>query len=117
MILGSLTWSWTMVKSGWFNSSLGTNGSGLGFWGANGHDGIWHIALSESLASGTLSMPVFAGSAVQNNHIGFDLFLAFLNKITFISVPNLYFQILPPIFALLIGVLTYEFVLLLQLTS
>jgi hypothetical protein len=110
IILGSITWSWTMIKSGWFYSSLGTNGSGLGFWGANGHDGIWHIALSESLGKGSLLMPIFAGAPLQNYHIGFDLILAFFNKITSIPVHNLYFQILPPVFALLIGTLTYKFV-------
>lgn len=92
-----------MVKSGWFYSY------GLGFWGANGHDGVWHIALAESLARRTFAMPVFAGLPIQNYHIGFDLFLAILNKISFIPVTNLYFQILPPIFAFLIGLLTYKF--------
>jgi len=111
IILGSITWSWTIVKSGWFYSSLGTNGSGLGFWGANGHDGIWHIALSESLSRGSLLMPIFAGAPLQNYHIGFDLILAFLNRVTSIPMHNLYFQILPPIFAVLIGILTYKFVL------
>ena len=110
IILGSITWSWTMVKSGWFYSSLGTNGSGLGFWGANGHDGIWHVALSESLSRGSFLMPIFAGAPLQNYHIGFDLILAFLNRVTSIPMHNLYFQILPPIFALLIGILTYKFV-------
>lgn len=109
ILLGTVSWSWTMVKSGWFYSSLGTNGPGLGFWGANGHDGIWHIALSESLSRGSFSMPVFAGSIIQNYHIGFDLILALLHKITFIPTLNLYFQILPPIFALFVGTLTYYF--------
>src|SRR5258708_35896011 len=82
IILGTITWSWTMVKSGWFYSSLGVNGSGLGFWGANGHDGVWHIALAESLARGSFYMPVFAGSMLQNYHIGFDFILALLHRIT-----------------------------------
>lgn len=110
IILGTVSWSWTMVKSGWFYSSLGANGSGFGFWGANGHDGIWHIALSESLGRGVLSMPVFAGGSLQNYHIGFDLILAVLHKITFIPTSILYFQIIPPILALLIGILVYKFV-------
>jgi hypothetical protein len=82
----------------------------MGFWGANGHDGIWHIALIESLAKGSFQMPVFAGYLLQNYHIGFDLLLAILHKITFIPTVNLYFQIIPPILALLVGVLTYKFV-------
>jgi hypothetical protein len=105
ILLGSISWSWTMVKSGWQYSY------GLGFWGANGHDGVWHIALSESLSRGLLNMPVFAGASLQNYHIGFDLILALLHKIAFIPTSVLYFQILPPIFALLIGLLTYVFTL------
>ena len=54
-------------------------------------------------------MPVFAGLPIQNYHIGFDLFLEIINKISFIPVTNLYFQILPPIFAFLIGLLAYKF--------
>ncbi len=104
IFLGSLSWVLTVFKSGLMYPF------GMGFWGANGHDGIWHIALTESLKQGSLSMPVFAGSGLQNYHIGFDLILAFLSKITFIPVNNLYFQIVPIILSLLIGLLTYRFV-------
>lgn len=94
-----------MVKSGWIYAF------DAGFWGANGHDGVWHIALIESLAKGSLQMPVFAGHALQNYHIGFDLLVAALHRITLIPVLNLYFQIIPPILALFVGILTYKFVL------
>src|SRR6266478_5563744 len=82
----------------------------MGFWGANGHDGIWHIALAENLSKGSFQIPVFSGSFLQNYHLGFDLLLATLHKLTSVPVVNLYFQILPPILALLIGILTYKFV-------
>lgn len=104
-ILGTLAWSWTMVKSGWIYSF------GMGFWGANGHDGVWHIALIESLGRGSFQMPVFAGRILQNYHIGFDFIVALLHKITFIPVATLYFQIIPPLLALFTGVLTYKFVI------
>ncbi|OGM27598.1 hypothetical protein A3A76_03905 [Candidatus Woesebacteria bacterium RIFCSPLOWO2_01_FULL_39_23] len=108
IILGSVAWSLTMVKSGlcWG----GGCSNGLGFWGPNGHDGIWHIALAGSLARGSWQMPMFAGEIIKNYHLGFDLILAALHKITFIPIVNLYFQILPPIFALVIGVGVYLFV-------
>ena len=93
-----------MIKSGWVYSY------GMGFWGPNGHDGIWHIALAGSLARGTMEMPVFAGEAITNYHIGFDLLLGLLHKVTGISLCILYFQILPPLMALVIGLLTYFFV-------
>jgi hypothetical protein len=104
IIVGSLSWSLTMVKSGW------TYAYGVGFWGPNGHDGVWHIALARSLASGSWDMPVFAGETLQNYHIGFGLLLAIIHKITFIPVHTLYFQILPPVFALLTGYFAYKFV-------
>ena len=102
IILGSLIWSLTMIKSGWIYDY------GMGFWGPNGHDGVWHIALANGLARSSLEMPIFAGEQIKNYHIGFDLFLAALHKITTIPTHNLYFQILPPLFALTIGILVWK---------
>lgn len=101
---GTLSWSLTMVKSGIVYEY------GAGFWGPNGHDGIWHIALSQGLARGSWEMPIFAGEVIKNYHIGFDLILAALNKITFIPPSILYFQVLPPLLALGIGLSVYNFV-------
>ena len=105
ILLGTLVWSLTMVKSGWVYAY------GMGFWGANGHDGIWHTALIESLSRGSNQIPIFAGETLKNYHLGFDLLLALLHKITQIPVTNLYFQIIPPILAFLVGFLTYRFTL------
>lgn len=105
ILTGSLLWSLTMVKSGILYEY------GMGFWGPNGHDGIWHISIAKSLSKGDWEMPVFAGEEIQNYHLGFDLLLVFLHKITFIPIVNLYFQILPPATAVLIGYLVYKFVL------
>ena len=102
IILGTIIWSLTMVKSGLVYDF------GMGFWGANGHDGIWHLSLIESLSRGSLAMPMFSGEAIKNYHLGFDLLLAGLYRLTGIPVVNLYFQIVPPILALLIGWLTYR---------
>lgn len=104
IITGTIIWSLTMVKSG-FQYSYG-----MGFWGPNGHDGVWHIALIKSLANGSWEIPIFAGQQLQNYHIGFDLFVAMFHKLTFIPVHVLYFQILPPLFALLAGIFSYLFV-------
>ncbi len=104
VLVGSLSWSLTMVKSGLIYSF------GMGFWGPNGHDGVWHIALINHLSRGSLEMPIFAGEPIRNYHIGFDLVLAVVHKITSIPAHTLYFQILPPILAVLVGVLTYRFV-------
>lgn len=102
--LGTIAWSLTMIKSGRVYSY------GMGFWGPNGHDGVWHIALIKSLANRPWEMPIFAGEAIRNYHVGFDLVVAILHKITFIPVETLYFQIIPPLLALGIGLSVYLFV-------
>ncbi|MEJ2348133.1 MAG: hypothetical protein P8Y17_02985 [Patescibacteria group bacterium] len=94
ILAGTIVWSLTMVRSGLIYDF------GMGFWGPNGHDGVWHIALAESLARGSLENPVFAGNLLKNYHIGFDLILAALNKITTIPISFLYFQFSPPLIAL-----------------
>lgn len=103
ILLGSLSWSLTIIKSGWVYKY------GMGFWGANGHDGIWHLALAERLAKNSFDMPVFSGHALQNYHLGFDLIMALVNKITGLPLSLLYFQIIPPILAVAIGILSYNF--------
>lgn len=102
ILIGSIILSITMVKSGLVYKF------GSGFWGANGHDGIWHISLASSLARGTFDMPIFSGEKIKNYHLGFDLLLAGLHKTTKIPITTLYFQILPVIFAVLIGWLTFN---------
>lgn len=85
---------------------------GLGFWGANGHDGIWHIALINGLSKLDFQVPIFSGWGIQNYHIGFDLIMSWIVKITNISTSVLYFQVIPPILAALVGLLVYKFVYL-----
>jgi hypothetical protein len=101
---GSLIWSLTMVKSGLIYSY------GAGFWGPNGHDGIWHLSLAGSLSRGSFQMPVFAGEIIKNYHFGFDLLLALIHRLTFIPVSFLYFQIIPPLLAVGTGICVYRFV-------
>ncbi|QQS38661.1 hypothetical protein IPM62_04740 [Candidatus Woesebacteria bacterium] len=105
IIVASTAWSTTMVKSGYAYTY------GLGFWGANGHDGIWHIAVIESLLRGSLNMPIFSGEPLQNYHLGFDIIIAVLHKLTFIPVITLYFQLVPILMSLGIGYAVYRFVL------
>lgn len=105
ILVGAVCWSLTMIKSG-LNYSFG-----MGFWGANGHDGIWHLALINSLSRGSFQMPVFSGYDIKNYHLGFDLVVSFIHNFTKIPTVNLYFQIIPPILALFVGVTSYLFVL------
>ena len=105
IITGSAVWSTTMVKSGLVYNY------GMGFWGPNGHDGIWHLAIINSLSQFRADMPIFAGELLKNYHLGFDLFLAIVHKLTSIPISTLYFQITPPLLALAIGWLSYKLVL------
>lgn len=104
IFIGSAVWSVTMVKSGL------TYSFGLGFWGPNGHDGIWHIALIRSLSQGTWEMPIYAGEILKNYHVGLDLALAFIHRFTGLPAMLLYFQIVPPLTALALGFLVYRLV-------
>lgn len=104
IFIGTVIWSLVMIKSGLVYRF------GMGFWGPNGHDGVWHLSLSSGLARGSLEMPIFAGSQIKNYHIGFDLLLALLHFLTQLPIVNVYFQILPPILAVLTGVSVYVFV-------
>lgn len=106
ILAGSLSWSLTMVKSGLIYPF------GMGFWGPNGHDGIWHIALINHLARGSFEMPIFAGEQIKNYHVGFDLILAGIHKVTLFPAHTIYFQMVPPVLAVLVGFLTYKLVLL-----
>lgn len=105
IIFGSAVWALTMFRSGLKYPF------GIGFWGANGHDALWHLALSERLSNLSFESPVFAGEKIKNYHLGFGVFLALVHKLTQISSSVLYFQIFPIIFALLIGFLVYKFIL------
>jgi hypothetical protein len=105
MAFGIATQAITMVKSGLLYSY------GMGFWGPNGHDGVWHLALINELTKNFPPQnPVFAHFNLLNYHWLFDLIVALINKITGLSALNLYFQIFPIIFSGFLGILTYLFV-------
>lgn len=99
---GTITQGLTMVKSGWRYDY------GMGFWGPNAHDGLWHIALINQLREGSLAFPTFAGFSISNYHIGFDLLVSIANRFTGLSPVLLYFQIFPVIFSFLYGFITYH---------
>jgi hypothetical protein len=80
----------------------------MGFWGANGHDGVWHVSLINSLSKATLNMPIFSGEIIKNYHIGFDLLLVTIHALTHIPAQVLYFQLVPPFLAITIGLLTHK---------
>lgn len=104
ILLGTITQSLVMVKSGQVYDY------GMGFWGPNAHDGLWHVSLINQLAKFDFSHPSFAGFPIVNYHYGYDLLVTIIHRLTLIPVVNLYFRILPPIFSLLIGILVFKLV-------
>jgi len=69
---------------------------GLGFWGSNGHDAIWHLSLINHIKNPfRIDLPIFAGEILKNYHPFFDILIAFFVSITHISSTIWYFQIFP----------------------
>jgi hypothetical protein len=70
---------------------------GLGFWGPNGHDAIFHLSVINSLKDSLvkLSHPQLLGSFLKNYHIGLDWLLALVSKVTNIEPTVLFFRWLP----------------------
>ncbi|MDO8619205.1 MAG: hypothetical protein Q7R49_04665 [Candidatus Daviesbacteria bacterium] len=81
--------------------------SGVGFWGPNGHDGIWHLALVRQLQTIVPQNPIFAGEKLQNYHYFYDLLVSATNRISTVSPENLIFRFYPILFSLCFGIGTY----------
>ncbi len=102
IIIGSTTLTLTMFRSGL------SYDYGMGFWGANTHDGIWHISVSEQiLKSFPPDHPIYSGFKLTNYHYFFNYLLALLEVVSPFRIHNLYFQFIPIIFSLSIGVLSF----------
>lgn len=70
--------------------------NGVGFWGPNGHDGVWHLALINQISNPfKINMPIMSGEILKNYHPFFDIIIATFIKITSISPSILLFQIFP----------------------
>ena len=102
LFIGTFFTSFTMLKSGLIYDF------GLGFWGPNGHDAIWHLGLiTQILESFPPLHPVFSGSLLSNYHWGYNLFTAIISYLLPFSLLDIYFRILPITFALFLGIFTY----------
>ncbi len=87
---------------------------GIGYWGPNGHDAIWHLALIKQINNPfNISHPAISGQKLTNYHPAFDVLVAFVSKTTGLSVEFLYFQIFPLISSTLLVILSYKLGLIL----
>ena len=82
---------------------------GICFWGPNGHDGVWHLALTNRIKQDGLPPlnPVFAGERLKNYHWGYNFFTALMAKILPLAVLDLHFRFLPFLFSFLLGSLSF----------
>lgn len=88
--------------------SGGVTKYGISFWGPNGHDGIWHIALVKQILEGLVpNNPIFAGETLKNYHYFYDLLVAATSKLGFLYIDDLIFRFYPVLFSLGLGVGTY----------
>lgn len=81
---------------------------GIGFWGPNTHDGIWHLALINQLKVMVPPQnPIFSGEVLKNYHYFYDLLIAATAYFTLIPISDLLFRYFPLVFSLSLGVGTY----------
>jgi len=105
ILFSSLLLSATMLKSGLLYPY------GLAFWGPNGHDAIWHLAVINQLKQNIPPLnPIFSGFSLNSYHWGFDLLSALISKISRLSSLDTYFRFLPLTMAIFIGLFSYKFI-------
>ncbi len=70
---------------------------GMGFWGPNGHDAIFHLSLIENFAQSPFSFshPQIAGERISNYHFLFDFLSGLTVKLFGISSLDFYFRLFP----------------------
>lgn len=82
---------------------------GLGFWGPNGHDAVWHLGLINNISNPfKISLPIFSGELLKNYHPFFDVLIAYLSKITFVNSSFWLFQLFPLISASLFLIFSFK---------
>lgn len=81
---------------------------GVGFWGPNAHDGVWHIALTNQILENIPpENPIFSGQILQNYHYLYNIVVATTHSLTGIPITDLIFRFYPILFSLLLGLGTY----------
>ena len=81
---------------------------GIGFWGPNGHDMVWHLSLINHIKNPfQIPLPVFSGQLLKNYHPFYNILISFLSKITPINASTWLFQIMPFLMSFIILTLSY----------
>lgn len=108
LILVSVVFAGTIFQTiPTFKSSLNFT-YGLGFWGPNTHDGVWHMALINELTKAVPPQnPIYSGTILKNYHFFYDLVVAGTNYLSRLPVSDLVFRFYPIIFSLMLGIGSY----------
>lgn len=80
------------------------------FWGVQFHDALWHVSVAQKLKHFSFENPVYAGEIIRNYHYLTNLLIAFVSKVTGLSLFHVTYRILPMVVTIAIGVLTFVFV-------
>ncbi len=83
---------------------------GVFFWGAHEHDGVWHLAVANTLFHHfPFQMPNMNGTAIHGYNYLLDIVIASLSYLTHVSVSIWYFKLLPLLWFFGMSTLTYAF--------
>ena len=90
--------SLTVIKSGLVYSF------GLGFWGPNGHDAIFHLSLIEKFAQNPFNLdhPQYSGVKLTNYHFVFDYLSGIIVRLFQMPATTFYFRVAPIILGLVL---------------
>jgi hypothetical protein len=106
LVIASCLLSITMVRSGSLYSY------GFGYWGPNGHDAIWHLAVIDQTKKALPPQnPIFSGVRLTDYHWGFDFLAGLLSLSTGLNIQTIYFKLLPFLTAFFYGLFAYLFFL------
>ena len=91
----------TVIRSG------GLFPFGLGIWGPNGHDAVFHISLIKSFSENPLdfSHPQISGEQIGNYHLLFDYLGGLISRISGIEPMTFYFVLFPIVAAIAVVLL------------
>ena len=83
--------------------------AGEQYWSSQGHDGLWHVAVMQSVFKDfPIQNPLLPGELLANYHFASDIFFGeFYRIFSFFSPFDLYFRFFPVLLAFLLGLSTY----------
>lgn len=92
-----------LIKSGL------TYSFGIGYWGAMGHDGVWHQSLSSQITNPlSLTLPMYHSTPLQGYHPFYNILVSTLHRLTFLPINLIVFQVIPILTAITFCILSYK---------